>query len=413
MRYGLIGEKLPHSFSGVIHKKIGLYDYELLELERDELDAFMTARDFEGINVTIPYKRDVMKYMHKISDGALKAGAVNVVVNRGGMLYGYNTDFEGMRGMILGMGFSFAGRKVVILGTGGTSHTARAVAEGLGAGEIVIVSREAREGAVKFDGSFAHYDADFLINTTPAGMYPNVEDVPYGMALERFTRLEGVIDAIYNPLRTNLVSRAGMLGIRAVGGLYMLVSQAVLAAEYFTGKELGSAVCDRIYREISAEKASVVLTGMPGCGKSTVGKILAERLGRTFYDSDEEFEKKYGATADYIRENGEAAFRERESEIIKELSRNNEPCVISTGGGAVLRAENVNRLRRNGRLYYLDRDIELITPTDTRPLSSDREALRERHEERRAIYEGTCDKIIENNGCAMSAADKIAEDFFT
>ena len=412
MRYGLIGEKLPHSFSGVIHKKIGLYDYELLELEKSELDAYMTERDFDGINVTIPYKRDVMKYMHKISDGALMAGAVNVVVNRGGKLYGYNTDFEGMRGMILGMGFSFEGKKIVILGTGGTSHTARAVASDLGAGEIVIVSREAREGAVKFDESFAHYDADFLINTTPAGMYPNDEDVPYGMDIGRFTRLEGVIDAIYNPLRTNLVSRAGLLGIRAVGGLYMLVSQAVLAAEYFTGKKLGSELCDKIFRELSAEKASIVLTGMPGSGKSTVGKILAERLGRALYDTDEEFEKKYGDVAEFIREHGEGAFRDKESEVIKELSKRSEPCVISTGGGAVLRGENVNRLRRNGRLYYLDRDIDLITPTADRPLSSDREALRKRYEERRAIYEGTCDKIISNNGDAAFAADRIAEDFF-
>ena len=282
MRYGLIGEKLPHSFSGVIHKKIGLYDYELLELEKSELDAYMTARDFEGINVTIPYKRDVMKYMHKISDGALMAGAVNVVVNRGGKLYGYNTDFEGMRGMIIGMGFSFAGRKVVILGTGGTSHTARAVASDLGADEIIIVSREAREGAVKFDESFAHYDADFLINTTPAGMYPNVEDVPYGMSLERFTRLEGVIDAIYNPLRTNLVSRAGMLGIRAVGGLYMLVSQAVLAAEYLRARSSGATFATRYSASSLRRRRRWCSRECRGAARALWERCLPSGLGARF-----------------------------------------------------------------------------------------------------------------------------------
>lgn len=411
MIYGLVGEKLPHSFSKEIHEKIGLYKYELCEVAKDDFDFFAEKKDFTGINITIPYKQSIIPHLYFISDKAKAIGAVNVAINKDGKLYGYNTDFEGLRSLILREGFDFSGKTVLILGTGGTSKTARAVAEDLGALNVVNVSRRESAGAVTFGEAVLKYgDADFIINTTPSGMYPETENIPYDMDLSAFASLSGVIDVIYNPISTKLVNSARKLGISAVGGLYMLVSQAVAAAELFTGEKLGKEVCEKIYRELLWEKENIVLVGMPGSGKSTVGALLSERLGKAFYDTDEELSKKIGNISEYINKNGEAAFRKAESETIKELAGKTTGAVISTGGGAVLKYENVEALRRNGRIYFIDRDISLITPTKSRPLSSNREKLQKLYNERYEIYLSSCDKRIENNGSPEECADKITED---
>lgn len=392
MKYGCIAEKLGHSFSREIHDKIGLYEYELREVPKGELDAFMKARDFLGINVTIPYKRDVMKYLDYIDDAAASLGAVNTIVNRGGKLYGYNTDFFGMRELLSSTGIALEGKKVLILGTGGTSHTARGLAESLGAAEIVTVSRTGRGDAVTYEEAYErHADADVMINTTPVGMFPETDGVP--IDISRFPRVTGVADAVYNPLRTRLVLEARERGITAAGGLYMLVSQAVRAAEHFTGQTLGADVTDRVYSELLAEKENIVLTGMPGSGKSAIGRRIASETGRRLIDTDAVIVERIGMPiSEYFALHGEGTFRDVETEVIAEVA-NRHGCVISTGGGAILRKKNVELLRKNGRIYYIDRPLDFLTPTASRPLASDREAIRKRYEERHDIYIETADVV--------------------
>jgi shikimate dehydrogenase len=414
MRYGLLGEKLPHSYSKEIHEKLGRYTYELIEVAKDDFASFAEKRDFAAINVTIPYKCDIIPYLETISEQAQKIGAVNVVINDGGKLHGYNTDFAGLRGLILRAGFNLKDKTVLILGYGGTSRTAFAVCEELGAKCIKFVKRNASEGIISYSDAARDYsDAEYIINTSPAGMYPHTDVMPFdgsGVSLADFPRLEGLVDVIYNPLRTKLVNEARLRGIPAVGGLYMLVSQAMFGASLFTGEEVDSATEEKIFTEVELAKKNAVLTGMPGSGKSTIGAILAEKLGRAFYDTDEEFTKKYGAPADYIREHGESAFRDAESSVIAELCSRVTGAVISTGGGAILRRENIHALSGNGKIYFIDRDINSIIPTSDRPLSSDRDMLQKRYEERYPIYVGTCDVHILNDVSAEDAAQKILED---
>ena len=405
MKYGLIGEKLGHSFSKVIHEKIADYTYELREIPKDGLDLFMKERDFLGINVTVPYKSAVIPYLDYIDPFAEKIGAVNTVVNRDGKLYGYNTDFGGLKALTEKTGFVYNGKKVLILGSGGTSRTAKAVAESLGAGEIVTVSRS---GEVNYENVYELCgDADFIINTTPVGMYPDMDGCP--IDLGRFTRLSGVTDVVYNPLKTRICLSAEAQGIRNTNGLYMLVCQAVLACSLFTGEELQTEkICDEIYRELLKEKQNIVLIGMPGSGKSTIGKALAERLGREFTDTDEIITARYGNIPDIFAEKGEKYFRDAEAQAVKDVSKLNGT-VIATGGGAVLRKENVDALRQNGKLFFLNRPIEDIIPTDDRPLSSDYEALKKRFEERYDIYVSSADKEIYVDGNVDNAVSRILE----
>ena len=415
MRYGLLGEKLPHSFSKEIHEKLGRYTYELIEVEKENFAAFAKERDFTAINVTIPYKCDIMPYLATISEQAENIGAVNVVLNENGTLHGYNTDFAGLRNLILRAGFDLKGKTVLILGYGGTSKTAYAVCRDLGAKTVKFVKRKADERVISYaDAARDYAGADYIINTTPCGMYPHTAQTPFdgsGVSLADFAALKGVVDVIYNPLRTRLMNEAQLAGIPAENGLYMLVSQATEAAELFTGEPVPAEVTERIYKDLALAKQNVVLTGMPGCGKSTVGALIAEKMGRKFYDTDEEFTKKYGTPADYIRAHGESAFRDAESEVIAELCAQTVGAVISTGGGAVLRHENVMNLRGNGKIYFIDRDIDDIMPTSDRPLSSDRAMLEKRYAERYPIYTGTCDVHMKNDGTAEALADKIIKDF--
>ena len=408
MEYGLIGEKLPHSFSKEIHEKLAGYDYRLQELTPAQLPAFLEKRDFKGINVTIPYKQAVMPYLDEIDHKAAAIGAVNTIVNREGKLYGYNTDYDGMVALVRHAGLSLEGKTVVILGTGGTSKTAMAVAKDLGAAQVHRVSRTAREDAITYEEA-QRLPVQILINTTPSGMYPNPDGQP--MDLSRFGWLEGVLDAVYNPLRTRLVLQARGNGARAQGGLYMLVAQAAYAAELFLGEKLPEGAMDRVYRQIHGEKQNIVLTGMPGSGKSTVARILAREMGREFLDVDTEIIRlaKLPIPEIFARR-GEAYFRDLEAQAVAEVSQRTG-LVIATGGGAILREENVRHLRQNGRLYFLDRPVEDIAPTDDRPLSRDREALQRRYEERYTRYTVTADTIIPVRGAADEVAKAIREEF--
>ncbi len=417
MKYGLIGEHLPHSFSKEIHAKIAPYVYELCEIEKDELDAFMVKHDFEGINVTIPYKERVIPHLSIIDESAKKIGAVNTIVNNNGNLIGYNTDYLGMCATIQRMGLDFTNRKVLILGTGGTSRTANAVAEALGAKEILTVGRSEKQGVISYETAYAHHtDTDFIINTTPCGMYPypdgneNIAGTP--IRLDDYPNVKGVFDAVYNPLRTNLILDATEKNIPAESGLYMLVAQAVAAAEIFMKKTIDPSVTDRIFNEIRAEKENIVLSGMPGSGKTTVGKRLAEEMHRPFYDTDEEIVKKIGKTIPEIfSEQGNDGFREIETAVIKSLTASVNGAIIATGGGAILKDENVRALKRNGKIYFLNRPLEKIIPTSDRPLALDRAALEARFRERYERYLSTADKEIKTDENIHHTLKAIKEDF--
>ena len=403
MQYGCIGEHLTHSFSKIIHGELASYDYELCEIPMGELDMFMTAREFKAINVTMPYKQDVIPHLKEVEATAAAIGAVNTVVNRDGQLYGYNTDFGGMVALIRRIGIEMTGKKVLILGSGGTSHTAMAVARHLGAGEVYRVSRTGKGDALTYEEvKNAHLDAQVLINTTPRGMFSRETGMAIDPAL--FPHLAGAVDAVYNPLRSEFILAARKKGAQAAGGLYMLVAQAVLASEIFLGEPYPEGTIERIYRKIKSGKENVVLTGMPGSGKTTVGKLLAEKLGRPYFDVDECITEKTGRTpAELIATEGEAAFRDIESEVIRGLAMETG-AVIATGGGAVLREENVDALRMNGKLFFLDRPVELLCPTADRPLSSTKEAVLERYNERYARYVATADVVIANEGTPQQAS---------
>ncbi len=404
-KYGCIGKKLTHSFSKEIHARLADYEYELIELDEDEIADFFEKRDFEAINVTIPYKQTVMAYLDGISDIAGRIGAVNTIVNKEGRLYGYNTDYYGMKTLIARVGLELEGKKVLVLGTGGTSKTARVVAADMGASEILTVSRRKTDGCITYEEAVGlHSDAEIIINTTPSGMYPDCGSRP--IDLSAFDRLEGVIDAVYNPLRTNLVMDARERGIKAEGGLYMLVMQAVVAVEKFLGIEIEKKVADGVFASVLASKENIVLTGMPGSGKSTVGRLL-KLDGYGFVDTDEEIEKRCGCTIrELIETKGEEYFRELESEVIEDLSAHSS-CVISTGGGAVLREQNVRSLRRNGRIFFINAELSRLRATSSRPLSDTEDKLARLYAQRLGIYKMTADAVVPDMETAMAEAEYI------
>lgn len=406
MEYGLIGEKLGHSFSKDIHNLIGDYNYILKEIAKEDLNDFMTKKDFKAINVTIPYKQDVIPYLDYIDPNAKAIGAVNTIVNKDGKLFGYNTDFIGLKRLIEFTGLELKNKKVLILGTGGTSKTAKAVAQSLNAKTILKVSRSKKDDVIDYEEAKSlHNDADIIINTTPSGMFPNTSDCP--IDLTPFSKLQGLVDVIYNPLKTNLVLNAKQLGLKANGGLLMLVLQAIAAAEFFFEKPIAHNKVLSIFNTILSQKQNYVLIGMPGCGKTTIGELLAQKTGKEFIDSDVVLEAKAQKTCkQIIEENGIDYFRDLESSVIKELSEK-QNIIISTGGGAVLREENVQNLKHNGIVIFLDRDIKNIKPTESRPLSNSQEKLKELYDERYPVYTNACDFKINNNRKAKDGLNKI------
>ena len=408
MEYGLIGETLKHSYSAEIHEKLGGYKYELLEIKSEKLEEFFRKREFKAINVTIPYKETVIPYLDWISDTARRIGAVNTIVNRGGKLYGYNTDFAGMKAQINAASISLEGKKTMILGTGGTSKTAHAVAQSLGASGIITVSRSGKDGALTYEEAMSRAaDAEIIINATPCGMYPHEDGCPIDLSL--FSHPEGVTDAIYNPLRTNLILDAAERNVSSAGGLYMLTAQAVYGSSLFLDREAQVNDIDRVYRQILDEKQNIVLIGMPSCGKSSIGCRLAALTGKTFIDTDTVITDRIQMTiADFFAKKGEAEFRRIESEAISELSRKTG-CILATGGGAVLNPANVRALKRNGFLVFIDRSPDLLSASADRPLSSDREAVMRLYNARYDIYRSSADIIINGDGTVEEVAEAILE----
>ncbi len=409
MQFGLIGGVLGHSYSREIHAAIADYEYELKELKPEEVKAFFENRDFKGVNVTIPYKQTVMPFLDEISENARAIGAVNTVVNKNGRLYGYNTDFFGMTAMFEKYGIKIKDKKVLILGTGGTSKTAFAAAKSLGAGEILTVSRTKSEGTVTYDEALSlHTDAQIIINTTPVGMFPDGGKKPVDISL--FPSLCGVADAVYNPLRTNLVLDALERGIPACGGLYMLSAQGVMASALFRGISCDTSLVEKAFAQVEAGKKNIVLIGMPTSGKTSVGTLIAEKTGRKFYDTDEITAENAGMPIpEYINKNGETLFREKEKLAVEKASEYSG-AVIATGGGAVLDKENVRALKRNGTLIFLNRPLEKLRAAGDRPLSDSSEKLKKMFETRLSVYMSCADAVIDGDITVEQAAQAVIKE---
>ena len=413
MEYGLIGEKLGHSFSKVIHSMIGNYRYDLVELNQNELDSFMRSKDFKGINVTIPYKTKVIGYLDWISPEAEEIGAVNTVVCKSGRLCGYNTDFLGLKALISRQAVSLENKKALVLGTGGTSKTAMAVLRTFNVKSIHQASRTPNGGTISYEDA-EKMDVEYIVNTTPVGMFPNCDSKPIN--IDKYKNLIGITDVIYNPLYTDFIQSGLEMGIPASGGLYMLAAQAVHAANHF-GISAGSEreICD-IYRRILSQKLNIVLIGMPSCGKSTIGWQVSKGMVREFADTDvlvakRLAEKGFDMTiADFINKFGEAEFRKFESEVVKEVSEKNG-LVVSTGGGVPLSPDNMRRLKHNGIVFWLDRPLGLLKATSSRPLTSTRESLERKYNERAGLYAKYADVRVPNEGSVTDAVAKIVRGF--
>lgn len=411
MDYGCIGEKLGHSFSKEIHNALADYEYSLKELKREELPEFFKNKDFKAINVTIPYKQDVIPYLDWISDEAKSINAVNTIVNKDGKLYGYNTDFYGLKALIERENVSLKGKKVVVLGSGGTSNTAFAVSNFLEAEAVYKVSRNKKEGYITYDELYEKYsDCEILINTTPCGMYPQTG--VSAVDLDKLPRVEAVFDAVYNPLKPKLILDAKSKNITATSGLYMLVSQAAYAIEKFIETPVDNKKVEDIFQNLYKEKMNIALIGMPASGKTSVGKVLSQKLNKTFVDSDDEIVKTENKTISEIFEiSGEVYFRNVEKNVIKDISMLNSR-VISTGGGAVLNPENIESLKANSRVYFLDRPLDMLITTSDRPLSSNRADLEKRYKERYELYKASADVIIDGGKTVEDVAKMIEEDFY-
>lgn len=402
LRCGLLGRKLGHSYSPQIHRELSCYEYKLYEKEPEELEAFLKSGTFDGLNVTIPYKKTVMAYLDEISPEAAAIGSVNTIVNRGGKLTGYNTDAFGFSWLLQKSGVEAADKKALVFGSGGASVTVCHVLKSLGADPVVVISRT---GENNYENLDRHLDAKLLINATPLGMYPNNGESP--VDLTRFSALDGVLDVVYNPARTALMLQAEQLGIPHASGLSMLVAQAKKACEYFTGNPVPDAEIDRIERLLSRQMENIILIGMPGCGKSSVGKALAAALNRPFIDADEEIVRRAGCSIPEIfAAQAEAGFRRAESAVLADLGKQSG-IVLATGGGCVTRPENYPCLHQNGCIVWLTRDLSLL-PTDGRPMSQANppESLWER---RKALYEQFSDIKAANDGTISECVNAIEE----
>ena len=367
MIFGLLGEKLGHSFSPQIHKALGGYDYELFEVSKEDLASFMNEKKFDAINVTIPYKKAVIPYCAGLSPEAEKIGSVNTIKKMpDGSLFGFNTDYDGFKSLCLESRIPIEGRKVIVLGDGGAAPAVRAVLSDSGAGEIVTISRK---GKNNYENIALHYDAQVIVNTTPVGMYPkNGESL---LDLDKFTKCEGILDIVYNPLRTKLVMDGEKLGIPSFGGLLMLVSQAKRASEIFTDSKIPDEKTFSVYNDLLRQTENIILIGMPGCGKSTIGGLLSESTGREILDIDSIITENIRMTIpEFFAEYGEGAFRIKETEVLEDVCKLSGK-IIATGGGVVTREVNYPLLRQNGRIFFIDRPLTELSKKG-RPISQAR-----------------------------------------
>ena len=402
-RCGLIGEKLGHSFSPAIHGKLADYEYKLYELSPGQLGPFLEKKEFDGLNVTIPYKKTVIPYCDELTEAAKSIGSVNTIVKRpDGTLLGHNTDYDGIMWLLKNAGAQVKGKKAVVLGTGGASLTVQAALRNLGAAPVVVISRS---GEDNYENIARHSDAKILINATPVGMYPKTGVSP--VDLDVFTALEGVFDVVYNPAKTQLLLEAEKRGIPCANGLGMLVAQAKAACERFTGQPVADEKVYTIKAEMERTTRNVMLIGMPGSGKSTVGAALAESLGRRLVDVDERIVELAGCSIPEIfAKDGEEGFRQIEHQALCEVSKESG-LVIATGGGVVTRPENLDPMRQNSLIVWLLRDTALL-PKDGRPLSQ-ANSLTEMFKVREPLYRAAADCIADNNGSLEDTVKQILE----
>ena len=391
MQCGLLGRKLGHSYSPQIHGQLASYDYSLFEKEPEELEGFLKNGNFVGLNVTIPYKKDVIPFLDQLSPVARRPGAVNTIVRRrDGSLVGHNTDYFGFRYLVQQSGLVVRGKKVLVLGSGGASNTAVAALQELGA-RVVIISRS---GENNYGNLHLHADASVIVNTTPVGMYPNTGVSPIDLGC--FPQLEGVLDVVYNPARTQILLDAENRGLVAMNGLWMLVAQAKESAEWFSGETIPDSRITEIHAALRAQMENIILVGMPGCGKTTIGRLLARETGKQFVDADEALEARVGRKiTDIIPTDGEAAFRCLETETLAELGKQSG-FVIATGGGCVTQERNYPLLHQNGTILWLTRALDKL-PTEGRPLSQTGK-LQQMLATRQPMYRRFADAVIENDG---------------
>lgn len=401
--YGLLGEHLPHSFSPQIHLALGNEAYYLFEIAPENLEKFMTEHNFEGINVTIPYKKAVIPFLDVISPEAKKIGAVNTVTVRDGKLYGNNTDYFGFVYMLEKSNITVKDKKCVILGGGGASATVQAVLHDFQASEVIVIDLNTENN---YDNLYLHYDAEIVVNTTPVGMYPN--NLKSLVNLDDFKNLTGVLDVVYNPLKTKLILDAEERNIPCSAGLSMLVAQAKKAHEIFFNTKLDTSICEKIENVLKMQMCNIVLIGMAGCGKSTVGKVLAQKLKKQLVDTDEMVEKANGDTIpNTIAQYGEDFFRQCESTAVALAGREKES-VIATGGGVVTREKNYNPLKQNGIIFFINRDADLL-PTNNRPLSQ-LHGVKALYEQRMPLYRQFADIEVDGNGTIDEVADRIIKE---
>lgn len=409
MRYGLIGEKLGHSFSKDIHERIADYTFDLIPLSKEEFKEFMEKKEFAAINVTIPYKKDVIPYLDEMDEHAKAIGAVNTIVNQNGKLKGYNTDFTGFLYMVKKHNVHMEGKKVLIIGNGGASAAIQAVVRHEKAGQMVIVDVVTGNGAISYDEMFSsHLDAEIIINTSPIGMYPRIGNAPIDISM--FHKCETVMDVIYNPILTRLCFEAQEMDIKRVNGLEMLIAQAKQSVEFFLDKQIDDQIIDDIYQDMLKERCNIVLIGMPSAGKTTIGKMLEERMQKEFIDLDDVIIEKAGKSIPEIfEESGEAGFRAIETEAAIEVSKLNNK-IIATGGGTIKHKVNMDYLRQNGITIFIDRDVDkLISSDPNRPLSKSSDALQKMHAERLPLYQKYAAYVAVNNSDIESTVKETEE----
>lgn len=409
MRYGLIGEKLGHSFSKDIHERIADYTFDLIPLSKEEFKTFMEKKEFTALNVTIPYKKDVIPYLDEMDEHAKAIGAVNTIVNRDGKLKGYNTDFTGFLYMVKKHNVHMEGKKVLIIGNGGASAAIQAVVQHESAGSMVIVDVVPGNGAISYDEMFSsHLDAEIIINTSPIGMYPRIGNAPIDISM--FHKCEAVLDVIYNPILTRLCFETQEMDIKRVNGLEMLIAQAKQSVEFFLDKSIDDQIIDDIYQDMLRERCNIVLIGMPSAGKTTIGKMLENRMQKEFIDLDDIIIEKAGKSIPEIfEESGEAGFRAIETEAAIEVSKLNNK-IIATGGGTIKHKVNMDYLRQNGITIFIDRDVDkLISSDPNRPLSKSTDALEKMHAERLPLYQKYAAYVAVNNSDIESTVTEIEE----